>query len=145
MKKKPNYQAVPFTLNRQMVVASAAVGREQNNIHAILEVDINEPRRWLAEHRQQTGESLSLTAYVIACLAQAVAAHPGLNAFRKGSQLILLDEVTISCLVERELDGENVPEPFGIQSAQAKTYRQIHAEIRAAQQRRQGDLGDLRG
>jgi pyruvate/2-oxoglutarate dehydrogenase complex dihydrolipoamide acyltransferase (E2) component len=116
-----------------MVVASAGVGREQNNIHAILEVDISEPRRLLAQHKQQIGESLSLTAYVIACLAQAVAAYPGLNAFRKGNQLILLEDVTISCLVERELDGENVPEPLGIQSAQAKTYRQIHEEICTAQ------------
>lgn len=43
------------------------------------------------------------------------------------------------------MDGENVPEPFVAQSAQAKTYRQIHEAIRTAQQLRQGDLFDPSG
>lgn len=99
----------------------------------------------MREHRQRTGESLSLTAFVIACLARAVAEHPHLNSFRKGGKLVLLDDVTISALVERELAGEKVPEPFGIRAAQAKTYRQIHEEIRAAQRHGEDGLGGLSG
>ena len=144
------YRAVPFTANRQMVAAVATVGREQNNIHAVVEVDVSTPRRLLQEHHARTGERLSVTAYIITCLAQAVAEHPHLNAFRNGRKLVLLDDVTISCQVERELDGECVPEPVGIRAAQTKSYRQIHDEIRAAQrlsaeQRANGSLGDLSG
>ena len=145
MKEKQGYRVVPFTMNRRMVAASAAVGRERNNIHAIIEVDITEPRRLMQEHRQCTGERLSMTAFVITCLARAIAENPNLNSFRKGSKLILLDDVTISCLVEREIAGEKVPEPFGIRAAQAKTYRQIHDEIRAAQQHGEDRLGGLSG
>ena len=149
MKNRIGYRKVPFTMNRRMVSASASVGRGRNNIHAILEVDIGEPRRLMRGHRERTGERLSLTAYVIACLARAVAEHPHLNAFRRGNRLVLLDEITISALVERELGGEQVPEPFGIRGAQAKTYRQIHEELRAAQrhagEHRGEDLGGLSG
>jgi len=145
MRKKRKYRVVPFTMNRRMVAASASVGRERNTIHAIIEVDITEPRRLMREHRQRTGERLSLTAFVITCLARAIAEHPNLNAFRKGRKLILLEDVTISALVEREIAGEQVPEPFGIRAAQTKTYRQIHDEIRAAQRHGEDGLGGLSG
>ncbi|MEJ2262456.1 MAG: hypothetical protein P8X95_03375 [Anaerolineales bacterium] len=106
MKRKEGYQILPFTMNRRMVAASATVGREQNNIQALIEVDISEPRRFIREYRQRTGERLSLTAYVTTCLARAIAEYPNLNAFRKGRNLILLEDITISVMVEREIGGE---------------------------------------
>ncbi len=145
MKKQSGYTSIPFSMNRRMVTASATVGRETNNIHGILEVDVTVPRQMIREHKQRTGEGLSFTAYIITCLAQAIAWHPRLNAFRKGGRMILLEDVTISCQVEREMDGESYPEPIGIRAAQSKTYRQIHDEIRAAQQLRMGEMGGLSG
>jgi len=145
VKEELNYRVVPFTMNRRMVAASASVGREQNSIHALIEVDISQPRQAMREHRQRTGEGLSLTAFVIACLARAIAEHPHLNSFRRGGKLVLLDDLTISALVEREIDAEKVPEPIGIKAAQTKTYRQIHDEIRAAQRHGEDGLGGLSG
>jgi pyruvate/2-oxoglutarate dehydrogenase complex dihydrolipoamide acyltransferase (E2) component len=145
MKKKHGYQIHPFSVNRRIVAATTSVGREQNNIQALMEVDITVPRSLIQEYRQKTGENLSLTAYVVICLAHAIAAYPNLNAFRKGKQLIVLDDVTISVLVEREIDGELVPENLGIQAAQTKTHRQINDEIRAAQQHEPNGLGDFSG
>ena len=141
--RPPSIPVFPFTMNRRMVAASASVAREQNNILALIEVDISKPRRLIRKHRQRTGERLSLTAYVTTCLARAIADHPGLNAFRKGRNLILLDDLTISVMVEREIAGEMAPEPIGIRAAQTKTYRQIHDEIRAAQAHGEDGLGRL--
>jgi pyruvate/2-oxoglutarate dehydrogenase complex dihydrolipoamide acyltransferase (E2) component len=143
--KGKGYRAVPFTLNRQMVAASLDVAHNQRNIHAVAEVDISEPRRIIQEHQRKTGEKLSLTAYVVTCVAQAIAEHPHLNAFRKGKKLINLDDVTIGVVVERELDGEVMPENMGIQAAQNKTHRQIQDEIRAAQEQGDEALGGLSG
>jgi pyruvate/2-oxoglutarate dehydrogenase complex dihydrolipoamide acyltransferase (E2) component len=128
-----------------MVAAAAAVGNEQDTIHGILEVDVSEPRRIIREHLQRTGERLSFTAFIVTCLARAIAEHPYLNSFRKGRKLILLDDIAISVLIERDINGEKVPEPLGIRAAKSKTYRQIHNEIRSAQQITQGKLGALSG
>lgn len=128
-----------------MVAAAASVNKERNTVHCLTEVDVGEPRRLIREYRERTGESLSLTAYVVACLARALAEHPALNSFRRGRKLVLLDDVTISALVERDIGGERVPVPVGIRAAQSKTYRQIHDEIRAAQERSSDPLGDLPG
>ncbi len=145
MRKRSGFRAVPLTFNRQMVAAVSAINKKQNTIHAILEVEITTPRGIIREYRERTGESLSFTAYVVTCLAQAVAEHPRLNSFRKGKSLILLDDVTISVLVERDFQGENAPDSFPIAQAQAKTYRQIHDEIRSAQRSKPDRLGSQTG
>ncbi|MBN1401474.1 MAG: hypothetical protein JXA74_11595, partial [Anaerolineae bacterium] len=139
------YRVKAFRANRQMVAASCAVAREHDTIHLLIEADITEPRCLLAQHREHTGESLSLTGYVVACLARTLDEFPRFNAFRKGNRLILLDDLTISVLFEREFEGENVPEPVGIQAANRKSYRQIHEELRASQRRPGQRLGATTG
>jgi len=128
-----------------MVAASAAVGREKDTIHLMTEVDITWPRHLIAEHRKRTGERLSLTAYVVTCLARTLEEFPRFNAFRKGSRLIVLDDITISVLFERQIDGETVPEPVAIQAANRKTYRHVNDELRAAQQQVGQRLGSATG
>lgn len=145
MNKGRGYRVEQYSSNRQMVTASAAVGREQNTIHLMTEVDITGPRRLIAEHRERTGERLSLTGYVVTCLARTLDEFPRFNSFRVGSRLIVLDDLTISVLFEREIAGESIPEPVGIQAANRKTYRQVNDELRAAQQQSGPRLGSATG
>jgi pyruvate/2-oxoglutarate dehydrogenase complex dihydrolipoamide acyltransferase (E2) component len=145
MKQKTGYKVIPLTFNRKAVIASASVTGEKNTIHCITEVDISEPRRIINEHFQKTGKKLSLTAYVVTCLAQVIKDHPLLNSFISGRRQIILDDVTVSVLIERELNGEKVPEPVAISRAQAKSYQEIHNEIRTAQNNEGQKLGNLTG
>jgi len=135
MSPERGHRTLPFTLNRRMVAASAAVSRERNTVHGLCWVEVTEPQRLLREHRDRSGEALSFTAYVVACLARAIAENPQLNALRRRRRLILLDKVTIGVLIERMVGGETVPELLPIRDAQDKSCRQIHDEIRAAQNR----------
>ncbi|MBN2274798.1 MAG: 2-oxo acid dehydrogenase subunit E2 [Bacteroidales bacterium] len=140
------YKSTPLTFNRQAVRASASVTRQKNTIHGFTEVDISEPRRIMKEHYEKTGEKLSLTAYIVTCLARVLQEYPQFNSFIRRRRLILLDDVTVSVLVERELSGETVPEPFAIKQAQLKTFHQIQDELKEARKQpgnRLGNLGDL--
>jgi len=128
-----------------MTAAGMEVASKRHTMHGLTEVDITEPRRLIHEHHERTGESLSLTAYVIACLARAVAEHPRLNSMRKGRKLIVLDDVTVVTMVERNPEGERVVEFLGIRAADKKTYRQIHDEIRNAQRKSGEPRGAVSG
>lgn len=143
--KNKGYRSIPLSFNRKAVRASASVTRKRNTFHSFTEVEMTEPRKRIRDHFEQTGEKLSLTAYIVACLAQAVKEQPGLNAFKRGNRLFLLENVTISVLMERELKNESVPEPVAISDAQLKTFMQIHGEIREAQHRQGDSLGNLSG
>jgi pyruvate/2-oxoglutarate dehydrogenase complex dihydrolipoamide acyltransferase (E2) component len=145
VKDNKGYKSIPLSFNRQMVIASASVTKEKNTIHSFTEVDITIPRRLMKEHFERTGEKLSLTAYIVTCLAQVIKQHPQLNSFIKRKKLIILDDVVISVLIEREIAGEKVPEPIGIKKAQEKSFKQIHNEIREAKNKRSDKLGNLSG
>jgi pyruvate/2-oxoglutarate dehydrogenase complex dihydrolipoamide acyltransferase (E2) component len=131
--------------NRRMVAAASAVNRKQNTIHFTTEVDVSIPRAVISNHRERTGERLSLTGYVTACFARTMGEFPQFNVFRKGQRLVFLDDLAISVLVERTMDGESVPEPIVIQNADRKTLREIHTAIRAAQSERPRRLGEATG
>lgn len=143
MNRITEYKSIPLTFNRKAVIASATVTKEKNTFHSITEVDISIPRRLINEHFQKTGTKLSLTAYIVTCLAHVIKDHPLLNSFIKGNKQIILDNVTVSVLIEREIKGEKVPEPVAIYNAQTKTYLQINNEIRTAQNTKGQQLGNL--
>jgi pyruvate/2-oxoglutarate dehydrogenase complex dihydrolipoamide acyltransferase (E2) component len=143
--KNKGYRSEKLSFNRRMVAASASVTRGKNTIHCVAETDISEPRRLIKEHYEQTGEKISLTAYVVRCLARMIKNNPGLNSFIRGRRLIILDDVTISVLIERDLPDEKVPEPTGIMKAHTKNTLQIQNEIRKAQNNRGDKLGNLSG
>jgi pyruvate/2-oxoglutarate dehydrogenase complex dihydrolipoamide acyltransferase (E2) component len=139
------YRSEPLSFNRKVLIASASVIRRKNTIHCLARADVTEPRRLMREHFERTGEKLSFTAHVVTCLSQVIKQHPRMNAFIRGNRLVLLEDVTISVLVEREFEGEKVPEPVGIQQSQLKTYRQINDEMRVARDAADHRLGGLSG
>jgi len=143
MKIKNGYKSLSLSFNRRAVIASASVTKEKNVIHAFTEMDITEPRCLLKEHFERTKEKLSFTAYIVNCLAQVIKDHPQLNSFIKGRNQIFLDDVIVSVLVERDIEGEKVPEPIGIKQAQLKTFREINDEIRDAKKLKSDKLGSL--
>jgi len=143
MMKNKGYKSIPLSFNRRMIKASASVTRQKNAIHSFAEVDITEPRRIIQKHFEKTGEKLSLTAYIVTCLAQVIKQYPQFNAFIRKRRLVLLDDLTISVLIEREFDGENVPEPVGLKQVQEKTFMQIQNEIRSSKKLNSKELGSL--
>ena len=145
MTTKKGYKSLPLSFNRRAVIASATVTKGKNAIHCFTEVDITKPRDLIKKHFDKTGEKLSLTAYIVTCLSNVIKDYPQFNSFTKGRKLILLDDITISVLIEREIAGENVPEPIAIRQAQDKTYLQINREIREAKNQQTDKLGSLSG
>ncbi len=145
MSKEKGYKSSPLTINRRAVIASATVTKEKNIIHSFSEVDITEPRQKIKSLFEKTEKKLSLTAYIVSCLAQTIKEYPEFNSFIKARKLIVLDDITISVLVERDIEGEKVPEPIGIKKAQEKSPIQIQTEIKAAKERESDKLGSLSG
>lgn len=137
------YKKVPLSIGRQMVAVSASVTKEKNTIHSMTEVDITVPRLLIKDYYEKTRIKLSFTAYILTCLATTISKYPQFNSFIKGRKLVLLDDITISVLIEREIAGENVPEPFGILQAQKKNFLQIHQEIRKTQKENYSQLESL--
>src|SRR5438876_11101388 len=129
-----DYQVVPNPKIRRWFAAAFRSAQHKPMIHGLIEVDVTRAREFLREHQAKTGESLSFTAFLIACLGKAVDEHKAVQAFRKGSKrLILFEEVDVYTLIERDVAGQKQIISRTIRAANRKTFPEIHHEIRTAQ------------
>jgi pyruvate/2-oxoglutarate dehydrogenase complex dihydrolipoamide acyltransferase (E2) component len=146
MKSNKGYKSTKLSFIRRAVIATVNANRNRNSvIHSFSEVDISAPRKLLKIHFNKTGEKLSLTSYIVLCLAQTLKDYPQFNSFIKGRNLITFDDLTINVLIEKEINGEMVPEPLGIQKSQEKSVSQIQTEIKKAKEKQSDKLGSLSG
>lgn len=131
--KKNGCIVLPFPKARQPVVDSLAQAKHMSVIHSLLEIDVTEARKLVREFRHKFSGQLSFTAFLTFCLARAVDENKITHAYRRGSKLVIYDEVDISVLIEREIDGVKAPIfPHVIKAANQKALTEIHNEIRAA-------------
>ena len=92
--------------SRLALAAGQDLAVKRHLMYALVEADVTIPRLLLREHRARTGERLSFTAYVVTCVARALAEFPELNALRRRRTLVFLDEVIVEVLLERTIGGE---------------------------------------
>jgi pyruvate/2-oxoglutarate dehydrogenase complex dihydrolipoamide acyltransferase (E2) component len=103
-------------------------------IHGLFDVDVTEPRRLIREHKAGTGERLSFTAFVLACLGKAADADLQVHAYRNWrNQLVIFDQVDVTITIEIELDERKFPLVHIVRAVNQRTVRDIHDEIRAVQ------------
>jgi pyruvate/2-oxoglutarate dehydrogenase complex dihydrolipoamide acyltransferase (E2) component len=132
--KHADYKVAPYPKMRRWFAAAFRSVQHKPMIHGLLEVDVTRARAFLRDQKAKTGESLSFTAFLIACLGKAVDEHKSVQAFRKGSKrLILFEEVDVYTLIEHDVAGQKHIMPSIVRAANRKTLREIHHEIRAAQ------------
>ncbi len=132
--KHAGYKMAPFPKFRRFEAVMLRSIQRMPMIHGLLEVDVTRARAHLREHKAKTGETLSFTAFIIACLAKAIDENKAVQAYRKGRhQLILFEDVDVNTQIERDMAGQKSAIPYTVRAANRKTFREIHHEIRAAQ------------
>jgi hypothetical protein len=90
------------------MVDGGRLARGKHIVHGLVEFDVTRARDALRSHKLQTGESLSFTAFMLACLGKAIDTNRHIHAYPNWrNQLILFDEVDINTLFEVEVDGKN--------------------------------------
>src|SRR6266704_5865160 len=131
------YKIVPFPRMQSIVRTIARVARHKYIMRGLVEIDVTRARQFIREHKARTGESLSFTAFLAACVGHAVEMNKSVHAYRNWRhQLVLFDDVDINIQVERDRQGQKFSFPSIVRGANRKTVRAIHKEIRAAQAHR---------
>ncbi len=128
------YQVVDLTPGRRAWLNTLDLSGPTHWMYGLLEVDVTLARQCIAEHKARTGETLSFTGFLVACLAQAVGENKQVQAYLKGrKQIVLFDDVSVGVMVENKAQKNGGLMGHIIQAANRKTYQEIHQEIRAAE------------
>lgn len=117
----------PFPSSRRVVTAAMRAGHRIAPMHGLFEVDVTVARRAIAQNEPP----LSFTAFVVASVARAAAAHPEVHAYRDWrGRIVEHRHVDIQTLIE-------VPTPQGlfalvhvIRDADIRAVAELTAELR---------------
>ena len=117
------------------MVDGGRMGLKKHTVHGLVEFDVSRARQAIREHKAQTGETLSFSAFILACLGKAIDMNKHMHAYRNWrNQLILFDEVDVNTLFEVDVEGKKTIRPHILRGVNKKTFREIHEEIRTFQQ-----------
>jgi len=138
MKEKGNYTVKKLSPMAKVIDDYTTEAKKKNTINAFGSADITMPRRILREHKEKTGESISFTAFLIACYARVLEKHkyPMNTLIKNRKYYYIFDEVDVQTNTERVIDGVKKPVNLTIRNAHLKTLREIHTEIRQGQKKK---------
>ena len=129
-----SFTSMPYPKIRRLMVDGGRLGRQKHTIHGLVEVDVTNARAFIHAHKARTGETLSFTAFVMACLGRAIDMNKHMHAYRNWrNQLILFEAVDVNTMFEVEVGGHKIIRPHIIRAVNKKRFRDIHEEMRAFQ------------
>jgi pyruvate/2-oxoglutarate dehydrogenase complex dihydrolipoamide acyltransferase (E2) component len=128
------YHVVDLSPGRRAWVNTLDLAGPTHWMYGLVEVDVTVVRQFIKEHKARTGEALSFTGFLVYCLGRAVDENKEVQAYLKGrKQLVVFDDVNVGLMVENTAGGKRALMGHIVQTAQQKTYLEIHEEIRRAQ------------
>jgi len=117
----------PFPPNRRLVTAAMRAGRPKMPMYGLVDVDITTANRLLAGH----DPPWSLTAFVVASVARAAAAHPAVHAYRNWrGQLVTHRHVDVGTMVEISTPQGPFALPHLLRDADIREVPDLTAELR---------------
>jgi pyruvate dehydrogenase E2 component (dihydrolipoamide acetyltransferase) len=90
-------------------------------VHALVELDVTEPKRRIAE----ADPSVTWTGFLIASVALAVARHPEVNTRKAGRSILTFDRVDVGATVERHWEDRTVLDIVVVPDADRRTCADI--------------------
>src|SRR6478752_8688001 len=116
-----------FPSNRRLVIAAMRAGRSKMPMYGLVDVDITTANRLLAGY----DPPLSLTAFVVASVARAAAAHPAVHAYRNWrGQLVTHRHVDVGTMVEISTPQGPFAIPHLLRDADVRGVPELTAELR---------------
>jgi pyruvate/2-oxoglutarate dehydrogenase complex dihydrolipoamide acyltransferase (E2) component len=117
----------PFPSNRRLVTAAMRAGRRKMPMYGLVDVDVTTANRLLASYDPPG----SLTAFVVASVARAAAAHPEVHAYRNWrGQLVTHHHVDVGTMVEVATPQGPFAIPHLLRDADIRGVPDLTAELR---------------
>lgn len=140
---KNQINEIRYPSSRRFTFDVGRIGREKHHVKALLEVDVTDARNKIKQNRR-SGKKESFLAWMIKVIAECVALHPPINGINspRRNKVVVFNDVDISLVIEKMVEGTRVPLPYVIRKANEKNINQISSEIESAKSQKFEDEGD---
>lgn len=125
------YEVERISLRRLMTIDGLDAVTPGHRTFGLVELDVSLASERIAT-MQHAGQRVSLFAFMVACIAKALAEQPQLNAIRSGRKIYRFADVDVSLAIE--VDTPDGPHPYQLALRRAHTLGplEVYAAIEAA-------------
>lgn len=142
MKDIGGYKIDTFPTSRIATIDIGIASSSKHHVKALIELDVTEARKMLTA-KKKLAERISFNSWLIKCISHAVEGCPQIHAIRQGkNKAVIFEDVDVSIVIEREIQGKKVPLPYVIRKTNEKSIAEIYREIREGQKQSIEDEGD---
>jgi pyruvate/2-oxoglutarate dehydrogenase complex dihydrolipoamide acyltransferase (E2) component len=140
LKNNIKYSKNTIPLIRQFTFDVGKIGISKHHVRALLELDVTNARQILKLKKNSHEINISFTSWIIKCISNTISEYKEIHGIRKSkNKIIVFDDVDISIMVEKEINGIKLPIPYIIRKANEKTTEQIFNEIESVKQHKMQD------
>jgi len=143
MKKRPAHTELVYPDPRIGTIDLGQIGRNKHHVAGLLEIDVTPV---IARIKALRAEGIRVTffSWMVKAISEVIAENRYMHAQAgRRNHTVVFDDVDISVVVEREVDGTRVPIPLLIKKTNEKSAQMIHQEIQRAQVQQIRDEGDF--
>lgn len=109
-------------------------------IHGLCEADISITRDILKNYNSGKDKKVSLLSYILYCYARSIEKFDNFNTIKKGGKIITYNDIDVSVIIERELDGKKYPMNYIIRHCNKLSPVEINNELIKAKSTPVGEI-----
>jgi pyruvate/2-oxoglutarate dehydrogenase complex dihydrolipoamide acyltransferase (E2) component len=128
-----SYSIRRFPRSRIATIDVCEIGQRKHHIAGMIEIDVTDARKKIRKYKQEVGR-ISFTAWLIKVISVTVKEYDSTAAYLKGKRsIVVFDDINVSIVVEKKIDGQKVPMPLIINKANERSIESITKQITDAQ------------
>lgn len=126
------YKIHKFQKTRIATIDVCAIGQQKHHITALIEIDVSGSREKIRKYRREIGR-VSFNAWLIKTISLTIKNHEQVAAYLNGkNKVVIFNDVNVSIVVEKEINGQKVPIPLVIDKANERSLESITKQIEEA-------------
>ena len=139
---KAKHEVLRYPLSRIGTLDLGQIGLRKHHLVGLLEVDVTEAISRIRTLRAERRE-ISFFAWMVKAISTAIAENRYVHALAgRKHRTVIFEDIDISVMVEKVVEGNRVPLPLLIRKTNEKTAEEVYAEIQAAQSQEIKDESD---
>ncbi len=128
-----DFKITKFPKSRLATFDICDIGKLKHHISALIELDITNSREKIKKYNKGKTDKISFNAWLISTVGCTIKKYEAAASYLKGKRkIVIFDDINISMLVEKEIDGQKVPIPLVIEKASEKSIESISRQINEA-------------
>ena len=119
-----------FPKSRIATIDVCEIGKQKHHVAGMIELDVSMSRQKIREHNKANKNKISFTAWLISVISCTIKKYETSSAYLKGkNKLMIFDDINVSIVVEKDMEGQKVPIPLIIEKANERSIESISKQI----------------